>query len=357
MSGCVVIAAGGTGGHMFPALAVAEALERRGRTIALLTDARGARYVQAPRACRVISAASPSGSLREIARGIFLLLRGTAGSIRSLAELRPAAVALFGGYASVPAALAAALRRTPLLVHEQNAVFGRANRLAGRFADTLALSFEATRALPGGTRSRRTVTGNPVRPGFAAAETPEAERFGILVLGGSQGAKVLSDVVPAAVALLPQAVRERLEIAQQCRPEDLQRVRDAYAAVPFAPELASFFDDVPRRMAQAGLVIARSGASTIAEILATGRPSVLVPYPHAADDHQTANARALADDGAAVLLPQPEAAPQRLASELAALLAAPDRLAAMRRAARGLARPGAAETLADAVVAMEGAGR
>jgi UDP-N-acetylglucosamine--N-acetylmuramyl-(pentapeptide) pyrophosphoryl-undecaprenol N-acetylglucosamine transferase len=353
----VVIAAGGTGGHMFPALAVAEAIGRRGATVTLVTDTRGARFVPAATGCRVISAGSPFGELASRLRGMALLLRGALQSLGLVRSLSPAAAALFGGYASAPVGVAAAMRGVPLLVHEQNAVFGRANRLVARFARIVALSFDETRALPGADRATRLVTGNPVRPGFAvtpasSSAVTRGDRFHVLVLGGSQGARVFSDVLPAAIARLAPTVRDRLAIAQQCRPEDLDRVRGAYAAVPFHAELATFFDDVPARMAASDLLIARSGASTVAEILALARPSILVPYPFAADDHQTANAAALAGAGAALLLPQPELTPDRLAAELAALLAEPSRLSAMTAAAANLARPDAAERLADAVLSL-----
>lgn len=344
----VVLAAGGTGGHMFPALAVAGALRERGCEVAVLTDARGARYVGPGHDHLVIEAASPAGGLAARLGAALRIGRGFARSLGFLRRFRPDAVAAFGGYACVPAALAAAMTRRPLVLHEQNAVLGRANRALGRWARHLALSFPETAAVPAGLAGRATVTGNPVRPGFAAS--PREEGAGallrVLVLGGSQGARVFSDVVPAAVQGLCGPLRARLAIAQQCRPEDLERVRALYDAMGQKVELASFFEDVPSRMAAADLVVSRSGASTIAELLATGRPSLLVPYQHAADDHQTANARALAGAGAAVLVPQEEAAAQ-LGAALAGLLGAPERLAAMAAAARSLARPDAGSRIAD----------
>jgi UDP-N-acetylglucosamine--N-acetylmuramyl-(pentapeptide) pyrophosphoryl-undecaprenol N-acetylglucosamine transferase len=355
----ILIAAGGTGGHMFPALALGQVLLARGRAVRVITDRRGARYVggELLPACTVVAAGSPSGHPLAKARGLAQLALGAAHSMLALGRGRPAAAATFGGYASVPAALAAAAQRVPLLVHEQNAVFGRANRLVARFAHTLALSFEATAAVPAASSVPRLVTGNPTRPGFAA-QIPVADpaRFRLLVLGGSQGARVFSDVVPVALALLPQALRGRIELAQQCRPEDLERVRGAYASQGggLAVELAPFFTDVAARMAAADLVVTRSGASTVAELLALGRPSLLVPYLHAADDHQTANARALAEGSAALVLPQPEFTAERLAQHLERLMQAPAELATMAAAARALARPDAAERLADAVLALTG---
>lgn len=357
--GPILIAAGGTGGHMFPAMALARALVGRGWPVALLTDRRGARYVGSELPFTVIHAGSPSGSLGARIRGFMDLARGLLDSLLALRRIRPVAAASFGGYASVPTALAAAANRVPLLVHEQNAVFGRANRLTARFARTVALSFEGTTDVPSQAHQQQVLTGNPTRREFAslAAATATPGRFRLLVLGGSQGARIFSDVLPAALQLLPPALRAQLDVAQQCRPEDLDRVAASYAESGFEPDLASFFTDVPDRMARADLVITRSGASTVAELLALGRPSLLVPYPAAADDHQTANAQALADAGAAVLVPQPALTAQRLAHELVALMQAPERLAAMAEHARALARPDAVDRLLDAVLALTAKGR
>ncbi|MCS6878451.1 MAG: undecaprenyldiphospho-muramoylpentapeptide beta-N-acetylglucosaminyltransferase [Geminicoccaceae bacterium] len=350
MSRPLLLAAGGTGGHVFPALAVAAELRRRGREVALVTDARGARFAGSESARRVIPAAAPRGSAIERLSALFVLGRGLLEALRVFRGLRPAAAATFGGYASVPVALAARLLRVPLLVHEQNAVMGRANRLLSRFAHRIALSFERTAACPA-PPPRLVVTGNPVRPDFDPERTTAAssDRLRLLVLGGSQGARVFADLVPAAVALLPPECRRRLAIAQQCRPEDLDRVRAAYRAVDQPVELAPFFADAPARMGAADLVIARAGASTVAELLALARPSILIPYPFAADDHQTANARALAEAGAAILLPQERASPAALADVLAALLSDGAAREALARAARRLARPRAAALIADAL--------
>lgn len=353
MSAPILIAAGGTGGHMFPALALGAALAGRGRSVALITDRRGARYVDGGLPLTVVAAGSPSGHLVSRARGLAQLGRGALQSLASLRRTRPAAAAAFGGYASVPAALAAATLRVPLLVHEQNAVFGRANHFCARFARTVALSFDATSGLPEQAGQGRLVTGNPTRPGFKAVAAGGAPgRFRVLVLGGSQGAKVFSDVLPTALALLPADLQARLDLAQQCRPEDLERVRAAHAERGQAVELATFFADVPARMAAADLVITRSGASTIAELLTLARPSLLVPYAQAADDHQTANARALQAAGAALLMPHDEFSPQALAALLERVMRAPKQLDEIAAAARRLARADAAERLADAVLAL-----
>ncbi len=353
----MLIAAGGTGGHMFPALALGRELKRRGHEVAVLTDARGRRYLDGELPCHVVSAGSPSGGVAATLAGIGSLTRGFGQSLPLLRRIHPAAATVFGGYASVPAALAAALVRVPLLVHEQNAVFGRANRLVARLARIVALSFADTAAVPDLHRARRLVSGNPVRPGFGAgpaAYAPPATEgpFRLLIMGGSQGALIFSDVVPAAIGLLPAPLRQRLLIAQQCRPEDLDRARAAYAGLGLAPELASFFADAPERMSQAHLVITRSGASTVSELLLLARPALLVPYPFAADDHQTANAARLASAGAARILPQTELSPERLAGILAELMGSPGTLSAMAHAAAALARPDAAAVLADAVLSL-----
>ncbi len=357
MSGEVIIAAGGTGGHMFPALALAAELERRGRPATVVCDRRGARYVgEVPHL--LIRAASPSGPLARRLAGFAKLVAGLARSLAVLRRRRPAAVAAFGGYAAVPVALAAHWLRIPVLVHEQNAVLGRANRLIARRAARLALTFADTRGAERVPAERRVVTGNPVRAEVAAqAGTPYAapETDGslrLLVVGGSQGARIFSKVVPAALALLPEELRRRIHLTQQCRPEDLEPVADAYRALDFAAELDVFFADLPDRLARAHLVISRSGASSVAELLALGRPALFVPYHHAADDHQRANGAAAASAGAAWLLDEAEFTAAGLAEILSKCLNRPEQLAGMAERARALGRPGAAAALADAVESL-----
>lgn len=353
----VVIAAGGTGGHMFPALALARELRSRGQDVAVLTDARGARYVGDDVACHLISAGSPSGSPMSQLAGMGKLSVGLAQSLGLFFRLRPAAAACFGGYACVPPALAAAMTGRPLMLHEQNAVLGKANRLIAKFAARVALSFEHTERTARLPRERKIVTGNPVRTTFIATSgrylpPGRDEVFRLLVLGGSQGARVLSDVVPGGIALLPDALRQRLAITQQCRPEDIERARAAYAALGMQPQLETFFSDVPALMGSAHLVITRSGASTVAELLALGRPSLLVPYAHAADDHQRANAAELQHAGAAEMLLEKAFSAGALAERLQVLMQDPSRLETMAVRARAVARPDAAQLLADAVMAL-----
>ncbi|MFW5679351.1 MAG: undecaprenyldiphospho-muramoylpentapeptide beta-N-acetylglucosaminyltransferase [Pseudomonadota bacterium] len=350
MKGAIVIASGGTGGHMFPAIALGDALARRGHRVAYAVDRRGARYLDAGAPRWLVRAGSPSGSPLRRLQGLLLLALGFAASLARFALARPRSVVAFGGYAAVPTGLAAGLLRIPLVLHEQNAVFGRAHRLLVRFARTVALSFEPTAAAPAAGRLTP-VVGNPVRAGFAPAPYQRAPDgpLRVLVVGGSQGATAFADVVPAAVAALEPAERDRLDLVQQCRPEDLERVRARYAELGLRAETASFFDDMPERLATADLVVTRAGASAVAEILVVGRPSILVPYAHAADDHQRANARSLAQAGAACLIDPSVFTGETLALTLAHLLRTPDELVAMAEAARRLARPDAAERLADVV--------
>ncbi len=349
MRGRIVIASGGTGGHMFPAIAVGQVLERRGHRVAYAVDARGARYLPGEAERFLVAAASPSGGpLRRLA-ALAALAAGLARDLTRFLRGRPCAVAAFGGYASVPTGLAAALLRVPLVLHEQNAVLGRAHRLLLRFAEVLALTFEPTAAAPAAGRFA-VVVGNPVRGEFRPRPAPAGPSRRLFVVGGSQGATSFADVVPAAVARLDPALRQRLEVVQQGRPEDVERVEQAYGALAQKAEVVAFFDDMPERLAAADLVVSRAGASAVAEILVVGRPAILVPYPHAADDHQRANARALAAGGAAIALDPDDFTPASLAAALTRLLGEPETLDAMRRAAAAMARPDAAERLADLVL-------
>jgi len=348
----IVIAAGGTGGHFFPAEALAAALIRRGERIVLMTDARRAAVpseVFAGRESFVIRGAGLAGrGLLRAARGAMGLAGGTVQARTILADLNAAAVVGFGGYPAVAPVLAArSLRARPAIVlHEQNAVAGRANRLLARLADRFATSFADTVGAP----RDAVLIGNPVRPAIAALAgrtyaPPGAGAIRVLVLGGSLGARVFSDIVPDALARHPH--RDRIVVTQQCRAEDLDRVRAAYAASGITAELATFFGDVADRLAAAHLVIARAGASTVAELAVAGCPAVLVPLPGAIDDHQSANARALTD---AVVMPQSGFTPDTLATALTQLDDA--RLALMAARAAAVGRSEAAERLADLVQSL-----
>ncbi|MDJ0387404.1 undecaprenyldiphospho-muramoylpentapeptide beta-N-acetylglucosaminyltransferase [Roseomonas sp. E05] len=365
MTAPIIIAAGGTGGHFFPAEALAAELARRGERVTLMTDARSADYsspafVHAERF--VLKGAGLAGrGLKRAAAGAIALAAGTMQARKLLQRLRPKAVVGFGGYPSVPPLLAARslAHRPALVLHEQNAVLGRANRLLARGADVLALSFATTTRVPAGTESA--VVGNPVRPALAALAghgfVPPQGPMRLLVLGGSLGARIFSEVVPAAVALLPTPLRSRLSVVQQCRAEDLPRVRAAYEELGVPAELAPFFGDVAGLYGTAHLVVSRAGASTIAELACAGRGAILVPLPHAIDDHQTANARALAEAGAALVMPQSRFTPQALAAELQRMLESPEALARAAAAAAALAAPDAAARLADLVLSRAEARR
>ena len=353
----IVIAAGGTGGHFFPAEALAAELAQRGRRICLMTDARSSVLQSAVFEGRerfLVEGAGVFG--RGVVRGAqsaAALARGTLRARGILAGLDAAAVIGFGGYPSVAPILGARLlrRRPALLLHDQNAVLGRANRLLARVADHLALTHARTLHVPAGVAT--TVTGNPVRPAIAALagspfQLPQTD-INLLVLGGSQGARVFSDVLPAALARLSPRLRASLRVTQQCRPEDLARVRAAYAASGIVAVLDSFFADIAGLLAAAHLVIARAGASTVSELAVIGRPAILVPLPGAIDNDQGENARALSDAAAGWTMPQPGFTPEALAARLTALFADPPLLAATARRAAGLGRADAALKLADLV--------
>ena len=354
----VVLAAGGTGGHMFPALSLAAALRARGQPVVMACDERGARYLGPDLEYRLIQAASPTGRLGTRLRGLGRLAIGLGQSLRLLRNLRPATVAVFGGYAAVPVGLAAALLRVPLLVHEQNAVLGRANRLIVRRAARLALSFAATRGAEHVPAARQVITGNPVRAEVAALrarpyEVPSPDQPArVLVVGGSKGARIFSEVVPAAIARLTEPERARLAVTQQCRPEDLGRVASAYAALGFKAELAAFFHDLPERMTQSHLVVSRAGASSVAELLALGRPALLVPFRFAAEDHQRANAEAVSRAEAGWLIDETRFDAEALAGKLRICLEEPQQLSALARRAAELGRTDAAAALADEVQSL-----
>lgn len=354
VSPSVVLAAGGTGGHVFPAQALAAELQRRDRAVAVITDARGAEFEGNITTYR-IRAPRLSSSLAGIAAAVGNAGVGLMQAWRILHRLKPGIVVGFGGYASVPTMLAARLLALPCILHEQNAVLGRANRLLARYADRIAVSFGEVDAIQARDLDKLVRTGNPVRPAIAAlAQRPYAPPsaggpINILVLGGSQGARIFSEVIPEALLALPANLRSRIHITQQCRPEDLEGVRGRYAGTEIHAELSPFFADMPERLADAHLVIARAGASTVAELIAAGRPAILVPYPFAMDDHQTANARSVDAAAAAWLMPQGAFSPQALAARIEAFLLLPKTLEAAAEHAASLFQSDAAARLADLV--------
>ncbi|MGP9822122.1 undecaprenyldiphospho-muramoylpentapeptide beta-N-acetylglucosaminyltransferase [Salinarimonas sp. NSM] len=359
----ILISAGGTGGHLFPAEALAHVLRRLGLRVVLVTDERVGALAERFPAEQVVSvpSATPSRrSLRGTIDAVGQLWRGVVASRALIKRLDPAVVVGFGGYPTVPPLVAAWTLGVPRAIHEQNGVIGRANRFLARRVSMIATGFPDVRGLPRGMRAQIVHTGNPVRQTvIEAARTlyPPAHKgakLRVLVFGGSQGAKVMSDVVPEAVAKLPPEYLARLVITQQAREEDLPRVVSTYRALDAQAEVRPFFGDLPQRIADSHLVIARSGASTVAELAAIGRPSILVPLPGALDQDQAANARTLADIGAALMLPQSDFTPERLAAELVARFDHPERLTQAALAAKGAQRTDAAERLAAAVLGLAG---
>lgn len=352
--GSILLAAGGTGGHLFPAEALAHELIARGWSVHLATDDRAERYSGTfPAERHVIASATPSGKNPfALAAAVWTLFRGVRQSRALMNRLKPAAVVGFGGYPTVPPVLAASGMGIPALVHEQNAVLGRANKLLASRAGTVAMGFEGARSGTG-----TVVTGNPVRPAVleaAAAPYPargKEDPFDLLVFGGSQGAQFFADALPAAIDLLSPAERSRLRVVQQARPEDMERVGEFYRRAGIPAEVAPFFSDMARRIGAAHLVISRAGASTVSELAVIGRPAILVPYPFALDHDQAMNAKAMAEAGGAQIVVQKELSPDRLAQMLASAIGEPERLATMAAAARRTGRPDAAARLADCVEA------
>jgi UDP-N-acetylglucosamine--N-acetylmuramyl-(pentapeptide) pyrophosphoryl-undecaprenol N-acetylglucosamine transferase len=357
----IVLAAGGTGGHLFPAQALAEVLVQRGFLIHLMSDERVSQYASTFPAQQIheipASSLTPGRPLRLPGQAL-RLWQGYRKARGILMQVAPRAVVGFGGYPSVPPFMAAARLDCPVALHEQNAVMGRANRfLAGR-ARLIASSFPEIANLPERHRGKVVVTGNPVRRSvrdvagapYAAPAADEVLR--LVVFGGSQGARVFSQVMPAAVGEMSGAVRRKLEIVQQCRPEDMERVQAAYQKLGVTVELQPFFADMPQRIARAHLVIGRSGASTVAELSAIGRPGVLVPLPSAIDNDQLRNAEAFARNGAGWVMREGEFTASDLAAFLTRIKFADGELANAAAAARDLGRPDAAERLADEIERM-----
>jgi len=348
-----VLMAGGTGGHLFPAMALAQELRRRGHTIHLMTDHRVASYGDKfpARETHIVPSATPSvrNPVQFFLAGTKILY-GIGVATGMLRKLRADAVIGFGGYPVFPPFLAAGLARIPGLLHEQNAVMGRANRALARYARRIALSFEKTaKAEPFASKS--VLIGNPVRDRVrAVADTPYpgiGETFRLTIFGGSQGARAFAELVPPAIAQLPQELRQKLRVTQQCRPEDLDRVAETYRQAKVNVELAAFFDDLPERVAQSHLVIARSGASTIAELTVIGRPAILVPLPGSIDADQKNNALVVEAAGGGWIAEQATLSPSSLASRLSTLFGEPEALQRAAAAAKSLGQPQAVEKLAD----------
>ncbi len=357
MSKSILLTAGGTGGHLFPAQALASELGRRGWTVELATDERADKYGQAfpSRKVHIISSETLRGKNPvALAKTALSLVRGTLQARKVIKEIEPAAVVGFGGYPTFPPMFAARVTGTPSILHEANGVMGRANKMLAGGVTAIATSVALT-GLPDELASKVVETGNPVRDAVIAASgkpyippAPDGE-LRLLVFGGSQGARFFSDLLPDALKLASDDVRNRLKLVQQCRPEDLDRVSDEYQKLGINAELNTFFQDIPERIAAAHLVLCRSGASSVSELAVLGRPSILVPFPHALDQDQSANAKALEGAGGAWPIRQVDMVPQRLAKELERFLDAPDLLAQAAERARIQGKPDAVQRLADLV--------
>ena len=355
----ILLAAGGTGGHLFPAEALAHALTARGATVELVTDDRALRYGASfpARAMHVLPSATPrGGSLIARAVAVAQLATGTAQAVSLMRKAQPRAVIGFGGYPTVPPLLAANFLHIPTVLHESNAIMGKANRFLSGRVDKIAAGLPNLN-VPPALQSKLVVTGNPVRPSvLAVASQPypgfEGGVLSLLVTGGSQGARVMSDIVPEAVTALPAELRARLRLVQQARAEDVERVQAIYAAAGVEAEIAPFFADLPARIAAAHVVIARAGASTVTELAVIGRPSLLVPLPQSLDGDQAANAALIAEAGAAEMVRQSDFIPAFLAGRLAEWLAAPQELARRAQAAKSVGVADAAERLADVVLSV-----
>ena len=359
----LVIAAGGTGGHMFPAQSLAEVMLRRGWRVKLSTDPRGARYTGGfPHSVKIEQVASATFARGGIVNKFlvpFHVLGGVIGATIRMMREKPDVIVGFGGYPTIPALTAAWLLRRPRMIHEQNGVLGRVNQIFAKKVDRIACGTWPT-TLPAGVDGVH--VGNPVRAAVleragAGYIPPGDYPMSILVIGGSQGARALSDIVPPAIAGLPVDMLRNIRVSHQAREEDGQRVATFYAEHGIAAEVQAFFRDVPRRMSEAQLVISRAGASSVADISVIGRPSILIPYPFAAADHQTANAKGLAEAGAAIVIPESKLDPETLTEQIASVLTNAQGATQMANAALGVGMPDAPQVLADMVevLAQEGA--
>jgi UDP-N-acetylglucosamine--N-acetylmuramyl-(pentapeptide) pyrophosphoryl-undecaprenol N-acetylglucosamine transferase len=357
MSRHYVLAAGGTGGHMIPAHALAEELMRRGHRVALVTDDRGARIpglfdgVQV----HVLPAGRLTGGPIGWLRAMRKIFTGRAMALRLYETFRPSAVIGFGGYPALPALMAAQRDRIPTLIHEQNAVLGRVNRLVAGKVSAIATSYGEVDRLSSNYADKTHLVGNPVRDEvLTLRDQPypalgEDGIFRILVTGGSQGATILSSVVPEGLGMLPEHFRRRLQVTQQCRAEDIEQVRARYVGLGIPADLATYIQDMPEKLAWSHLVIARAGASTIAELTAAGRPAILIPLPSATDDHQTSNAREMVTVGGARVIAQKNFTSLELAKQMQKLGLEPESLANAAARARSVGRPDATSDLADLV--------
>lgn len=357
-----VLAAGGTGGHLIPAFALAHELHARGHHIALVTDERGAAIPGKPEflTSHVIPAGRFGKNPLGWIGGARAVLQGRNMALRLFETFQPAAVVGFGGYPALPALLASTAAKIPSIIHEQNAVLGRVNRLLAGRVDAIATSYEKVDRLKPKHAAKVHLTGNPVRGevlSLRASDFPAFTEEGllrVLITGGSQGASVLSEIVPDGLAMLPPALRQRLQVTQQCRAEDLEAVRVRYGGHDIPAELGTYFEDIHERLADAHLFIGRAGASTIAELTAVGRPAILVPLPIATDDHQAANTAEMVKAGGARMIRQDAFQPKELAKQIQAMAMNPQSLANAAHCAFNCGRPDATRDLADLVESSGG---
>jgi len=356
MSKTIVLAAGGSGGHLFPAFALAEELGRRGYTVDLATDARGDQYGKgfpARHIHHVPSATTASRSPIALTKTALTLAQGVRQARKILNEVEASAVIGFGGYPCFPPIVAAALKGIPTALHEQNSVLGRANRMLAGRVNALATSFDNVKFITKDLAEKVYFTGNPVRQIVSESANRSyrppwtGDPIHLVVFGGSQGARYFSDAVPPAIVALPEEIRVRLFILQQCRAEDLDQVRATYAEAGIQATCGTFFPDLPRWISEAHLVICRGGATTIAELAVIGCPSVLVPLPHSLDNDQLENARAMSEAGAAWCIEQKDLDPARLTEGLTSVFNSPQELENAAAAAREMGRPNAVNNLAD----------
>lgn len=361
MTKTVLIAAGGTGGHLFPAQAFADVMRARGWRVVLMTDERGRVYAKDFVADAIEDVPSATLSLSNPVKAVgaaFKIASGLRAARARLAAIDPALIAGFGGYPSLPALSAAVAQKRPILIHEQNAVLGRVNRHYANHAQKIACAFERLDLLPRDAGARKVVVGNPVRAPIRAVREHDypipmpGGPLHILVIGGSQGARLFGDVIPPALARLPAELRSRVQVTQQVRAEQVEAVKAFYAEQKIAAEVSPFFTNMGARLAACHLMIARAGASSVTELAVAGRPSILAPLKIAADDHQTANAEALTSVGAADAIAEDDFTADRLAPLLAERLGDPAGLAARAMAARAVGRPDAADRLADLAEAI-----
>ena len=350
--GCVVLAAGGTGGHLFPAQALAKELVAQGRDVKLLTDKRGEQFNDASLPTIVIPVGRLDGSLSVKIKGVGGLIHGIIVSLHHLRRLKPQVVVGFGGHTSFPPLVAAALLRIPTLIHQADAYLGRANRLLVPFMTGIATSFPHVEKIPTSCHSKITLTGLPLRPDIKPADYMPIEDKGpiyLLITGGSQGARVFSEIVPKAIHLLEPHLQSRLHITQQCRPESLQQTQMLYKTTSATVELSPFLDNMGERYKKAHLIISRAGASSVSEAALVGRPAILVPYPYATDDHQSYNARQAVEVEGGWMIQEKDLTPEALAALLSDLINSPWQLQRAAVNMRSIITPDASRRLADLV--------